>query len=336
LQIVTRHLQKQTEELSAARFRWRGWVLLGADGSRINCPRTQANEDGLGCAGKVRTAPQLLLLTLYHVATGLPWAWRRARGDGSERGMLLELLASFPKRTLLLADAGFVGFALLKALRAAEHAFVIRVGRNVSLLKKLGFAVKERSGTVYLWPQKRRGESPLVLRLVELRVGRKRMTLLTNLLDEEQLRDAELLELYRRRWGVEVMYRSLKQTMGKRTLRGDTPATARCELDWAMTGLWMLGLMAQRAGATRQWSPASALRVIRTAMGDPRRRVGSRRFSKLLRGARRDGYDRTSSKTARNWPHKKRESRPGVPKVRIATKQELAKIKVLLSKNQAA
>jgi hypothetical protein len=171
---------------------------------------------------------------------------------------------------------------------------------------------------------------------VEVRDGKRKFALLTNLLDETELSDADLLKLYRQRWGIEVMYRSLKQTLGKRTLRADTPATAKCELDWAMVGLWMLGLMAQEAGAPRQWSPAIALRVVRKVLRDPRRRAGSRGLSKMLRAARRDTYERKGSKTAREWPHKKTESPPGAPKVRMATKQEIAEIKALLEKKDAA
>ena len=336
LRRVTSTFRQRTRQLAGGAFRWKGWVLMGVDGSRINAPRTRANETGLGCAGKVRTAPQLLLVTLFHVATGLPWAWRRDRGDGSERGLLRDLLETLPDRTLLLADAGFVGYAMLGALQAAGHAFVIRVGRHVRLLRKLGFEVEERRGTVYLWPEGRRHERPQVLRLVELQTGARRVSLLTNVLDETALSDAEVLSLYRQRWSIEVMYRSLKQTMGKRTLRAETPETARCELDWAMVGLWMLGLMAQTAGAPRTWSPARVLCVVRDAMRNPRRRVGSRCLAKQLRAARRDTYIRTGPKTARDWPHKKREQPPGAPKVRMATKAEVAQAKEIKLKYEAA
>lgn len=336
LERVATTLRERTQQVAGTAFRWKGWVVLGVDGSRINCPRTLANEKGLGCAGKVRTAPQQLLVTLFHVATGLPWAWRRDRGDGSERGLLLEMLSTMLEKTLLLADAGFVGYATLRKLHDAGHAFVVRAGRNVSLLRKLGFEVQERRGTVYLWPEGKRKESPLVLRLVELQVGKKRIALLTNLHDETALSDADILSLYRQRWTIEVMYRSLKQTLGKRTLRAETPATARCELDWSMVGLWMLGLMAQTAGATRSWSPANVLRIVRAALRDPRRRVGSRRLTKMLRAAQRDSYVRTRSKTARNWPHKKTELPPGTPKIRMATEAEVAQAKEFRKKRDAA
>lgn len=337
LACVSDTLRERTCRLAGEAWRWKGWVLLGVDGSRINCPRTASNEQAFGCAGKNRTAPQQLLVTLFHVATGLPWAWRRARGDASERGLLREMLGILPAMTLLLADAGFVGYALLRSLQDAGHGFVVRVGRNVSLLRRLGYEVQERRGTVYLWPAGQRRNKPLVLRLVELHSGRRRVALLTNLLDEAALSDDEILSLYRKRWTIEVMYRSLKQTLGKRTLRAETPETARCELDWAMAGLWMLGLMTKRAaGACAAWSPAGALRVVREALRNPRKRAGSRRLDRLLNDARRDCYVRTGQKAARDWPHKKQESPPGTPKIRMATKAEVVAAARLKEKLHAA
>ena len=317
-------LRRKTQQHSAKCWRFKEWVVLGVDGSRINCPRSAANEQAFGCAGRSKTAPQQLLVTLFHVASGLPWAWRRARGDGSERGLLREMLPELPERTLLLADAGFTGYELLRDLNAARHAFVVRAGRNVPLLKDLGCAVRQHDSLVSLWPLDQRRQPPLTLRLVTLRRGGKRAAVLTNVLDEAELSDAEIGRLYSQRWTIEVMYRSLKQTMGKRTLRSDAPAAAGVELDWAMVGLWLLGLMTvAQAGLSRAWSPARALQAVRTAMRRARQRGGARRLARELRRAVQDGYRRTKSKTARGWPHKKTERPPGLPRIRMATSEEV-------------
>lgn len=79
---VVLSLQRATCRVAADQWRWNGngWVLLAADGSRVECPMTQANEEGLGCAGKNKTTPQLFVTVLYHVATGVPWRWRRGGG----------------------------------------------------------------------------------------------------------------------------------------------------------------------------------------------------------------------------------------------------------------
>jgi hypothetical protein len=62
-----------------------GWCVLAVDGSRVECPRTAANEQSLGCAGKKRTTPQLFLTTIYHLGSGLPWAYQIGPGTDSER-----------------------------------------------------------------------------------------------------------------------------------------------------------------------------------------------------------------------------------------------------------
>jgi IS4 transposase len=75
-------------------------------------------------------------------------------------------------------------------------------------------------------------QRPLVLRLITHIDGRnRRIDLLCNVLDSQLLSDAAALALYRRRWDVEVIYRSLKQTMGKRKLRDDS-------LRWRLRRRW--------------------------------------------------------------------------------------------------
>lgn len=338
LQQLAAVLRRHTQRLAGAGWRWRGWVLLSVDGSRVNCPRTAANERGLGCAGKRRTTPQLLLVTVFHVASALPWTWRRTRGDGSERALLLEMLAELPENTLFLLDAGLGGYELIARLQTAGHALVLRVGRNVRLLRKLGVHVRERDGIVYLWPDAHRTHAPLTLRLVTLQTARgRRMALLTNVLDPRRLSDADVAELYRQRWAVEVMHRTLKQTFGKQKLRAQTPALAACELDWSMAGLWLLSLMAQDAVRPSQSiSPAAALRVIRTALRCGRRRTGKHWLQRQLRAAVADTYRRTRPKAARDWPHKKNEPPPATPKIRTATKAEIRRAQAWKRKNHAA
>jgi hypothetical protein len=269
----------------------------------------------------------MLLTMLFHVATGLPWAWRRGRGDGSERDDLRAMLPLLPAGTLLLADAGYVGYDMLRTLLTAGHSFIVRVGRNVHLLEGLGWAVREVKGTVYLWPQNRRNKAPLELRLVQVRSGRQTVALLTNVA-AARLSNREVADLYRRRWVIEVLYRSLKQTMECRKMLSARPDHAALELDWAVVGLWMLGLMTAEAGSwgglpPRTWSLALAQRVVRRAMRqlDKPRPAGGLRWK--LRRSVKDAYVRRRPKAARYWPHKKRERPPGVPKIRTATRKEI-------------
>jgi hypothetical protein len=289
---------------------------------------TRSNEHGLGCAGKDKTTPQLFVTTLFHVVSGLPWGWIRGRGDSSERGQLRRMLKELPRRTLMLMDAGFPGYVLLRAMLLLGHDFIVRVGSNVRLLRGLGWEYERHGSTVYLWPQNHRKRSPLVLRLVEIKAGRKRVYLLTSVLGTEALKDAEVALLYRLRWGIEVMYRTLKRTLEHHKMRSDTPQRAKIELDWYMVGLWMLGLMTLEAMSPRRrvqerWSAAGAISCVRRAMRNarrPRRHGGLRRE---LTHAVQDSYVRSRPKKARHYPHKKTERPAGRPKVRMATKSEV-------------
>jgi hypothetical protein len=224
--------------------------------------------------------------------------------------------------------------------------FVIRVGANVALLRKLGWCCDEHDGVVYLWPdhaQKSRKEPPLVLRLVTLRDGRnRRMHLLTDVLDAAALPDADARDLYARRWVVEVLYRSLKQTMGRRRMACGAPAHAAAELDWAVVGLWALGLMAADAVAAAGHAPArvsvaAALRAVRRAAAAApawlHRRVT---LAAALAAAVRDRYERKGPKAARVPVNKKRDRPPGDPRARTATPEEVALALELKRKPRAA
>lgn len=329
LATVRAALQAGVEEVAGPAWRFLGWVVVGADGTRVEAPMTRANERAFGCAGKKKTTPQLALTMLFHVATGLPWVWRRGGGKESERKHVRKLIAALPRKTLLLADAGFTGYVLLRRLIRGGHDFIVRVGSNVTLLRQLGFAVEERENNiVYVWPKSHRRCRPLTLRLVTVGRGRKKVFLLTSVLEESVLCDAQIAELYRLRWGIEVLYRSFKRTMEHHKMRSDSPEHALVELDWALVGFWMLGLMSLQAlgpsrRQARRWSVAEALRVVRQAVQQPRQQRRGGPLHKKLRAAVIDSYNRRRAKKARHWPHKKTEKPPGAPIIRMATRKEM-------------
>ncbi len=199
LLIVAGALRSAVRETAGSFWTIEGWVVMGVDGSRIECPRTAGNEAAFGCAGKDKTPPQQFVTTVLHVGTGLLWDWRRGGGKEAERNHLRQMIGALPAGALLLADAGFTGYELLKELMGRGHGFVIRAGANVRLLKKLGFAVREHDGIVYLWPLEHRGQEPLVLRLVVVHDRRRPVFLLTNILEESRLSDRQAAAMYRRR-----------------------------------------------------------------------------------------------------------------------------------------
>ncbi len=74
----------------------------------------------MGKAGKEDSAPTLWLTAIVHLRYGLLWAWRLGKGTASEQMHLIHLLATLPARSLLVTDAGYIGYELLVAMTTAK------------------------------------------------------------------------------------------------------------------------------------------------------------------------------------------------------------------------
>jgi Transposase DDE domain len=337
---VSKRLRRQMQTLAGRHWQREGWCAFAVDGSRVECPRTEANERELKCAGRKKTGPQLFVTTLLHMGTGLPWDFRIGPGTASERRHLEDMLSALPLHSLVIADAGFTGYDLYRRIITGQQNFLLRVGANVHLLRKLGYIEREGPDIVYLWPEKNWHEPPVVLRLIERRDGNKKMFLVTNVLDKKALSDKSAGVFYEMRWGVEVFYRSLKQTLEKRRMLSHSPEAAKCELTWALFGIWLLGLMTvakilARGGDPLAWSAAKARDRVRRSMRRAlSRRHQDRSLAADLAWATKDSYVRRGSKKARDWPHKKKEKPPGNPKIQLATAQQRRAIQRLKAKER--
>jgi hypothetical protein len=319
-------LRERTADAAGTCWKVGRFVPIGVDGSKFDAPRTIANER-LGMAGKDKCGPQLMLLLLVHLGAMLPWGLRIGPAQESERALLRSTLDELPEDALLVADAGFTGFDLLSELSRRGVSFLIRVGRGVRLLSKLGYYHREGKGVVYLWPDARHDRPPLVLRLV--RVGSA--FLITDVTDPRDLSRSMASELYRRRWGLEVAFRSLKQTLQRRKLRSCTPVHARIELAWSVLGLWTLMLLGARAigiagHGPRDLSAGLTLAAFRHAL---HARLGDLALHRRLRRCVIDRARRRSPKAAYRWPHKKNPAPPGPPSVTIATRSQILAAKEL-------
>ena len=139
-------------------------------------------------------------------------------------------------------------------------------------------------------------------------------------------------EFCQARWGVEVDYRSLKQTLGRRKVLAKTPEAGAMELAGSVLALALLMLQGALALGRRitRLSIASGLKVLRRAIEAMRWRQASAHFVAALRAALKECYTRRSSKRARDWPHKKTESPPRPAKLRRPNRHERTRMNELL------
>jgi IS4 transposase len=360
LAVLRRAFQARMRQSLKRVWRVGQFVVLACDGSRIGLPRTRGNEARYSSRSKLSRAarklrsrrrrqrrsrlqarqrqanvPTMWLTTLWHVGSGLPWDWRLGPADSSERGHLLEMLAAAPAGALITADAGFVGYDLWQAVIGSGRHLLVRVGSNVKLLKKLGYA-EERQGLVYLWPDKaaRKNQPPLVLRLVVVHDGQRPAYLVTSVLGPKKLSDLQAARVYRRRWGIELFYRHCKQTFEHGKLRSRNPDNALVEMHWTLLGLWALGLhshhhLLKRGVMPEKVSFARTLHAYRQSMrGYKSAPDPGQGLSDLLNVSVIDSYHR-KNKASRDYPQKKQQEPPGPPEIRIATRQQIQKAKEL-------
>jgi hypothetical protein len=330
IRVTKRQLCRHHRRIAGPFWRRDDWLAFAADGMRIQLPRTAANEKAFGGAARENSAPELSVTSLYHLGTGLPWAWRIGPGTESEQVQLRRMIGQLPRGALLIADAGFTSFELLRALAQRGVEVLVRMGSNRTLLTGLVDAcVRVQGERVWLWPKKKQTRyPPLQLRLVRFeQANHTPMCLATSVLDERVLTDRQIGQFYRQRWGQEVFHRSFKQTLAQHTLRSASPGEARRELDWALmayllVGLWSVQAQIEAGRDPRAWSVAGVLRVVRVALRPARGAVPRGGLVRQLRQASKDRYVRQGSKAARHWPRKKKDHPPGLPKLRMATPEE--------------
>ncbi len=316
---------------------WRvlGWLVLAVDGSRFECPRTTPNEAKLGCAGREKTSPQIFHTLLQHVGTGLPWDFRLGPGTDSERRHLDDMLADLPEWTLLTADAGFISYDLCSQLIDAGQAFVLRIGGNKTLIENLEEDGRRDESIVYFWPQNSQTKQPLKLRRISFKSsGGLPVVLITNVLDAEVLSDEDAQEIYKSRWGIEIYFRHLKQTMGFTSTLSRTSVTSLSEHTWQFLSFWVLQHIAVAhqiaAGKSpRRFSAATARRELREVLQLMQQGKGGKSLARRFADAQVDTYKRKGPKTTRDWPRKKNDQPPKPPNARPAKATEIKKAKAL-------
>ena len=304
-----------------------GFVVLGCDGSLLECPRAGQLEARLGDRGKEHSAPAIWVTALVHLRTGVLWAWRLGQGTAAEREHLLRLLPTLPAAALVVADAGFNGYWLAEAIVQAGASFLIRASGKDTLYTDgpadRAVGVEE---PVWSWPQTARaqGKPPLQLRLIRVRSRKRKhdIWLMTNVLDPARLSAEAAARYYAWRWENEGLFRTYKRTLHKVKLTARTVRLVHREAEGALLATQVLLAQGARAlpqrrtrGTPRRCSPRQVLAEIRRelqAAAGPRRRAA---FRNRLASARREKRERTSAKEKRPWPRRVPHKAPKPPQL---------------------
>jgi hypothetical protein len=220
---------------------YRGWRLVGLDGTTIDLPDVPELEEQFGRPGASRGAsafPQLRLVTLTETGTHAIFAVSFGRYDRSEAGLAPELLQQLQRGMLCLADRAFVGFALWQMAAGSGADLLWRVRVNQVLPCRETLADGSNLSCLYASPKHRRQDAGgLVVRVIDYRLegmadAEPVYRLVTTLLDPVTTPAVELATLYHERWESEGALAELEVTLpGRRLmLRSRRPDLAEQEL----------------------------------------------------------------------------------------------------------
>jgi len=273
-------------------YRWFGHPVKVLDGSSISTPDTPANQaewpqpsaQKPGCG-----FPVMRIVALFSLATGALLEFATGPMCVGETTLWQQLWSRLSPGDVVLADSYFCAYAYLGLLLGQGVDSVVRIhGRRKTgeeqRKKRLGKGdwlvewTKNKKAPDWMSQEEwDRMPETLLVRQVEFRVEvpgfrTEKVTVVTTLLDEKRYPTQAFIELYRRRWRVELYLRDLKITMGIDVLRSKTPEMIRRELAMHLIAYNLVrALMVESAreydvpiewisfkqslDTTRQWAP---------------------------------------------------------------------------------
>lgn len=355
---IMRRLQGEMQRLMGSRFAVVDWIPFAIDGSNSRNPRSKSNERafiaanyGNGEGSKHRRllpkdkpstvttpAPKILITMIWQMTARLPWAWKLGRAGTGERTLALEMLQDerFPKKALFVADAGFYGYTLWQTIMDRGFSFLFRVGNNVKFLRDEKNHVMVRRNRVYYWPDKhrRKNEPPLVLRLIRVTLGSRKIILVTNILEQNRLTDSIAIKLYKMRWGIELEFRALKQIFQRGKLKCKNADRCEQELDWSILALTVIDCYSMKiaiekspVAITPQTSFAHNLEAFRDSLTHLNNNQHPRTLLEQLALSTPDSYQRKSTKLGRYRPKGKDRPPTGLPVIARITREQRLQLK---------
>lgn len=304
-----------------------GFVPLGCDGSRVECPRAAELEARLGKGSSESSAPTAWVTAFVHLGLGLLWSWRIGKGTADERLHLRQMLALLPAETLVVADAAYLGYELAWAILRHQQSFLMRLSSKNRLYAVDNTPIDDwEEGPVYYWPEtvQKEKQPPLLCRLIRVKAKgptKHDVWLLTNILDSEKLSAKTAAKFYRWRWRNEGLFRTYKRTLRKLKLSSRTVKLIHRELEGSLLALQILLAHADLALRTHDAtgeivvSPRKVLIQVRREIN--RGRTATDRLPKYgqrLRACRAETRCQRSPKASREWPRRKTHQAPAPPK----------------------
>lgn len=240
---------------------YRDWLVVAMDGSTLEAPDTEANQEAFGRpaspSGGQSAYPLIRIVGLVEVGTHVLFGAVLGNYATGEVTLARRVVPHLRAGMLCLADRYFPGYPLWKQATETGADLVWRVRRRIH------FPVEEQypDGSFRSWfrpPRPTKGQpkgEQIPVRVIDYRVEgpevkEETIRIITSIMDWQAAPASELAELYHERWEFETALDELKTHMrGARTvLRSQTPELVRQECHGLLLAHFALrGLMHEAA-----------------------------------------------------------------------------------------
>jgi Insertion element 4 transposase N-terminal/Transposase DDE domain len=314
---------------------YRGWRLMGLDGTTLDLPDTPDNARAFGrpTTGRAEGAfPQVRLLALCELGTHAVCGLAIKPLCHGEPSMVGPLLDHLGPGMLLIWDRGFFSYALISAVVRRGAHLLARVKSNTILrpIRRLA----DGSYLAKIYPgaaDRRRDTRGLPVRVIEYthddpnRPGTgERHRLITDLTDPDDMPANEAPLVYHERWEEELAFDEIKTHLSARAvpIRSKTPAGVVQEISGLVLAHYVVRRVMHDAAVVANGDPdrlsfIDSLRVLQCQLPESPHVPTETWYRRLLCEVRRQKlrprrdrwYPRVIKRKMSNWMKKRPEHR---------------------------
>lgn len=201
---------------------WRGYHLLGIDGTRLNLPCTKELREIYG-EQTSQGAPQVqaLVSCLYDLLNGMLVDVRIAGCRSSERDAAQDMIEQFDAERIadpvFIMDRGYPSAALIDSIVRSGHKFIMRC--STEFIK--GMELPKEDNT--LEHQFAKLRHPVKIRVVKVQLSEDNIEYLATNIFEKDISAEDFRYLYHLRWGIETKYNDIKNKLEIENFTGYSP-----------------------------------------------------------------------------------------------------------------
>lgn len=198
--------------------------FIAIDGVRLICPRTIETLRRLSrprySPWLLSHYPQALVVVAFDVIRRMPLEWALLPKGRGERAAMQPLLTTLRRGDVAILDRGFPARWLFRLLHDHGVDVVVRMTAAAQgAWPEVERFLRSQAQTAVVSCELDDGRS-ITVRLVRksFRVGRPRkhqraetMVILTTLLPRDGFEAKDIIDLYSRRWGIETLFREMKE-----------------------------------------------------------------------------------------------------------------------------